>query len=110
MPQSISENSDIHEELLRMHQLNVELLEHLELSLFWIDDFSKKHELPIPNREKFSCLIKKASILIEEITKPKMSLTNQKTFIRRNFTSRKSDNNFTESLRIRVKYKVNGDC
>ena len=87
---------DTYEELLRMHQLNLELLETLEFSLLWVQDFSKKYNVAIPNRETLTRLLTKTSLLIEEISATNPTETRQHKSIRRFFTERKSDKDFTE--------------
>ena len=80
-----SESVETYNELLRLHQLNLELLETLELSLFWLKDFSNKNNIPIPNREKFTHLLNKIHALVTEVS------SNQNLPIRRKNTVFKSD-------------------
>ena len=65
---SLREVRDSLNELLRLHQLNLELLETLETAMFWLQDFGKKHDIQIPNRDKINSLITKADNLLAEIT------------------------------------------
>jgi len=61
---------DTYDGLLRLHQLNEEFLLTLELSLHWLLEFSEKHKIPIPHREKFQPLLGKVHALITEIASP----------------------------------------
>ena len=73
-----------------MHQLNLELLEQLDVTCGWMLDSN----VIVPNKEKLTSLLRKARTLLEEIQTP--TTLNQKSAIRRNFTTRKPDDNFTE--------------
>lgn len=86
---------EIYEELLRLHQLNEELLRALELSMLWLLDFSKKHNSPIPDREKFVPLLRKVHVLIDEISSPPLLRHQKRTddFLQQD----ESDDKFTES-------------
>lgn len=53
--------ADTYEEMLRMHQLNLELLETLELSMFWLKNSQYEHKIPFPQKEKMSRLLHKVS-------------------------------------------------
>lgn len=55
-------------ELLRMHELNQELLETLTVTMLWIKNYTEKHNIPIPKKENLSSLINKAQSLINEIS------------------------------------------
>lgn len=57
-------------ELLRMHKLNQELLETLSVTLLWVKDYAERHSIPIQNRGNLASLIRKAEILIKEISSP----------------------------------------
>ena len=54
------------QELQRMHQLNLELLEQLDIVFKWIVET----DMPIPNREKLSSLLHKTETLIKELYLP----------------------------------------
>ena len=91
---ALREAIDTYKEILRLHQLNLELLETLEFSLLWLKDFSEKHNLLIPNRKNIASLLRKANSLLNEISSPPI-LQHQRA-IRRKFTRNKSDKDFTE--------------
>lgn len=87
----LREAIDTYEELLRMHQLNLELLETLELSLLWVQGFSKNCDVSIPNKETLTRLLTKTSRLIEEISATNPIATKRFQSIRRKKTPFKSD-------------------
>jgi hypothetical protein len=60
-------------ELIRMHQLNQELLETLSVTMQWIRDYVEKHSIPLPNGSTYNSLINKAEALIEEIASDEFS-------------------------------------
>jgi len=72
-------------ELLRMHDLNRELLETLQVTMLWLRDYAEKNNLPLPNGSTYNSLINKAQVLIDE-------LTSSDGFLQR----KKSDKDFTE--------------
>ena len=86
----VMEAIETYNELLRLHQLNLELLETLELSLFWIQDFSKKNGISIPKRKQIARLLNKTHVLVTEIS------SQQTLDIQQFFTEKKSDKDFTE--------------
>jgi hypothetical protein len=55
-------------ELLRMHELNQELLETLVVTMAWVRDYAKKHNLPLPKETSYNSLINKAQTLVEELS------------------------------------------
>lgn len=69
------------EQLLTMHQLNLELLEQLDVSCHWI----LENKIQIPNEKNILSLLSKADILLKEI----YSNQSEKT-IRRVFTDKKN--------------------
>jgi hypothetical protein len=75
-------------ELLRMHELNQELLETLTVTMMWIRDYAEKHNIPLPKESSYTSLVNKAQTLIEEIVHPTIFHMNLK-----------SDDNFTEPAR-----------
>jgi len=93
---ALREAIDTYEELLRLHQLNLELLETLELSLLWLKSYTDKYDIPIPKRHIITSLLTKTSNLLNEIGSKTPYKTLRETGIRRFFTARKSDKDFTE--------------
>ena len=57
---------DTYNELLRSHQLNIELLETLELTLLSVKNYCIKHNIPIGDA-KIASLISKVNLLLDEI-------------------------------------------
>jgi hypothetical protein len=55
--------------LIRLEQLNLELLDTLELCLFCTKDFCEKHKIPFYD-EKILASIEKIEMLIDEISPP----------------------------------------
>lgn len=55
------------EQLKRLRDINVELLETLIYTLSSIKEYSKKHSIPLPTEDKFLQLIGKAISLIDEM-------------------------------------------
>lgn len=55
------------DEVLLLKQLNIELLEALELTVYWFKDYQKRIENSIPNLEVLESLARKASQLIDKI-------------------------------------------
>ena len=51
------------QELERVHQLNLELLEQLDVVFEWII----KNDMPVPNREKLSSLLVKTHALLKQL-------------------------------------------
>ena len=54
-------------EILRLKELNVELLETLELAMLWFKDYHERTDAPVPNIEVVASLVRKAHLLIDEI-------------------------------------------
>ena len=52
-------------ELLRVHQLNIELLNTLEQSLVYLQRFCKTHNIPFQDEKLFSSITKVDSLLNE---------------------------------------------
>jgi hypothetical protein len=50
-------------------QLELELLETLTVTLLWIKDYVEKYNIPIPNAENLASLLRKANVLIEELSR-----------------------------------------
>jgi len=93
---SLREVRDTINELLHLHQLNLELLETLENILFWLQDFEKKSGMSIPNREKLASLIGRTDDLLDEIATPSSSIYGIR-FSRRKVTDFRTDGEVTES-------------
>jgi len=91
---ALREAIDVYNELLRVHQLNIEFLETLELTLFSIQNFCRKRNIPLQDK-KLASLLGKAITLLDEISAPP-NLQHQKSAIRRIFTEEESDKDFTE--------------
>ncbi len=62
----LREAVDTYSELLRMHHLNIELLETLELTMLSVKEFCKAHKIPFANTKIYSP-ISKTDALIDEI-------------------------------------------
>ena len=54
--------------LIRLHELNGELLETLHVTMLWIKDYSEKNNVALPNSSTYNSLIAKAQTLIDELT------------------------------------------
>ena len=61
----LREAIDTYNQLLRTHQLNIELLETLELTLFSVKDFCVTHGIPFGNSKIDACLSKVVALLDE---------------------------------------------
>ena len=72
-------------ELRRMHQLNFELLDQLNVACGWV----LENHIDLPNKEKLASLLSKGTTLLEEINGKSQS----DGFLQR----RKSDDNLTAS-------------
>jgi len=57
------------EEILRIKQLNLELLNTLEATLIWTLNYAKRHNIPIP-KQSLHFLLRKAMALIDEMNSP----------------------------------------
>lgn len=51
------------DEALRMHQLNLELLEQLGIACKWL----RENKIQVPNRDRFVSLLSKSDALLKEI-------------------------------------------
>ena len=89
------------QELERLHQLNSELLEQLNVICGWL----LEHNIQIPNSEVLLSLLQKAKVLLTEIEADEPKIL-QYSAIRRKVTEKpsdeflqrkKSDKDFTES-------------
>ena len=56
-----------YQKVLRLKNMNYELLEHLQGSLFWLFRYSEKYGIPIPKKEELMRMAKKADFLLDEI-------------------------------------------
>lgn len=74
------------QELERVHQLNLELLEQLDVVFEWII----KSDVPVPNREKLSSLLVRTHALLKELYSSSPQIL-QYQAIRRKVTGEKSD-------------------
>ena len=68
MPNLLEEANATLSELLKMHKLNQELLETLQVTMIWIRDFAQSNNIAFPNDSTYDSLINKAQILIDELT------------------------------------------
>jgi len=55
------------DELVRMHQLNQELLNTLIDAMVWIRTYAKNHDIPLPKQNQWDSLLEHANCLIKEI-------------------------------------------
>ena len=55
-------------ELIRIHELNQEMLETLQATMLWLRLYAEKNSIPLPHSSTYNSLINKAEILIEEIS------------------------------------------
>jgi hypothetical protein len=70
MPSLLNDATATLNELLRMHDLNQELLETLTVTMMWVRDYTNKHNIPLPRESSYMSLINKAQTLIEELAHP----------------------------------------
>jgi hypothetical protein len=91
----LSEIAQSLQELERMHQLNLELLEQLNV----IFEFVMQNNIAIPNKEKLSSLLLRTQALLKELyfSKPQL-LSYRKLTTQRKFTEEKPDGDFTEPV------------
>jgi len=54
-------------EIVRLKQLNEELLDNLQLTILWFIDYHRKTHAPIPNIDVLSSLIRKTDFVLKEI-------------------------------------------
>lgn len=85
MPSLLKDASATLNELIRMHELNQELLETLSVTMMWIKDYALKHNIPLPRETSYQSLINKAQMLFDEISSSDGILQRKK-----------SDKDFTE--------------
>jgi hypothetical protein len=88
---------DVMNEVIRMHELNSDLLRTLVLMGYKIKDYANINGIPLLD-DNFYSILRKADLLIKEISSTKTPIINYKTPIRQNFTEPETDDNFTESL------------
>lgn len=93
MNDSLSEIIDTLQELRRLHQLNLELLDQLSTSCGWI----LEHNISVPNAETICSLLSRAKSLLNEIQSDEPKLL-QYRVIRRKVTDHKSDEEVTEPV------------
>ena len=87
----LTEIIDTLAELKRMHQLNFELLEQLDVTCGYLLD----NKVQVPNEELFLSLLIKCRSLLNEIEAGKPKIL-QYSAIRRKVTEKKSDEEVTE--------------
>jgi hypothetical protein len=66
MKDAIRESIETYTELLRAHQLNIEILETLELTLYSVKEFCATHNIPF-HSSKISSLLSKTDTLLNEL-------------------------------------------
>lgn len=91
MSDLLSETAKILSELKRMHQLNYELIEQLNVTCQWIVD----NKLKIPNAEKLQSLLIKSVSLMHEVQSDVPTFVHQSS--RRKVTPFRTDEDETES-------------
>ena len=85
------------EEAIKLKELNLELLDTLEAIIFWLFTYTEKHNIPFEEeRESLKRLLKRASLLIEDITESPFL---KESAIRRDFTVEKYDEDLPEPRR-----------
>ena len=97
---AIQEMNELSTELLRMHELNVELLDTLTVLLSQTFDFADKHNIPIEHYDALAALIKRATVLHTEIVEgsmPKFLDSRRKVT---DFDEYRNDGEVTEPNRI----------
>lgn len=104
---TLSDAMDTYSELLYLHQLNLELLETLEMTLLWLRDLQENHNICIPNKDKIATLLEKAETLIGEISSPKMFL--QHRMPSDEFSQRRNPTEFHRTLKRFADYSC-GAC
>jgi len=67
MPDILKEASSTFNELVRMHELNQELLETLMVAMQWMREYARKNNIPLLNQDTYFSLLNKAEMLINEI-------------------------------------------
>jgi hypothetical protein len=80
------------QELQRMHQLNLELLEQLGIVCEWI----LANNIPVPNREKFNSLLRKTHALAQELYLSSPKTIQYRKISDESLQGDKSDKEFTE--------------
>ena len=101
MSEELGHAIDVYNELLRSHQLNIELLNVLEQSLTYVQDFCKLHNIPFHD-EKLRSSIAKAESLLNEISNGTSPSAFYKT-IRRNFTEKTTRRRLPKTIRLFIK-------
>lgn len=84
MSDILKEASSTFNELVRMHELNQELLETLMVAMQWIREYARKNNIPLLNQNTFFSLLNKAETLINEI------MSNSPPFLQRQIPSDES--------------------
>jgi hypothetical protein len=67
MPKILEEATLAFDELLRMHQLNHELLNTVIEEMVWIRTYANNHNIPLPEHNKGDSLLEHANCLVNEI-------------------------------------------
>ena len=83
-------------ELERLHQLNLELLEQLNVICDWLVE----HDIPIPNPQSLYSLLSKAKSILNEIENSEPRILHFQA-IRRKVTEEKSDDKVPVPLFLR---------
>jgi hypothetical protein len=93
----LQEVIDTYQELQRMHQLNIELLEQLAVTC----DYLLRNKVAMPNESTLVSLLEKAMTLLNEIQadKPKLlQYTTNRRILTGEHSKDETDKDFTESI------------
>lgn len=83
-------------ELIRMHELNLELLETLQVTMLWLREYTKKQGIPLPNMTTFDSLVNKAQALLEELREDTPLFPKHRKLSDEFSQKKASDEDFTE--------------
>ena len=87
-------------ELQRLHELNVELLEQLDVACTWLID----NRVQVPNESVFYSLLSKSKVLLEEMQADEPIILRYTTNSRRKVTLFKTDEEVPEPMKGRLNY------
>ena len=84
------------QELERMHQLNLELLEQLGVVFVWI----LENDVPIPNKDKLDALLNKMHSLMKELySSNSLKILQYQKIADENLQRKQTDEDFTEPVK-----------
>jgi hypothetical protein len=92
---------DTYSELLRVHQLNIELLNTLEQALLYVQDFCQKRNIPFYD-EKLSLILSKTDNLLDEIGNDSSPNVLCKKLADESLQRKRTDEDLTESCFLHV--------